>query len=124
MSFVGNMIERAGIAKHKAAVDSFLKRVVGLDLSSSQVDRFMPLIAAGYREGCSVEDIALKIATAFYAKACEGSARERAIAERLFIKLQFAIGASAASGAISPESSEEFQTVVRHSTQQRLLRED
>ena len=124
MSFFGNLIEGAGIAKHKGAIDSFLKRVVGLDLPSSQLDRFTPLIAAGYREGSSVEDIALKIATAFYAKACQGSERERAMAERLFIKLQFAIGASAASGAISPESAEEFRIVMRHSTQQRLLRED
>jgi len=122
MSFFGNLIEGAGVARHKRWVEDFLKRYIGLNLPSAQLQRFTPLIAAGYREGSSVEDIALKIATAFYANACEGSARERAIAHQMFIKLQFAIGASVASGAITPETAEEFHVVVRHATQQRLLK--
>jgi hypothetical protein len=124
MGFFGKLIEGVGIAKHKTAVEAFLKRVVGLDLPPSQVDSFTPLIAAGYREGSSIEDIALKIATAFYAKACTGSTADRAVADRLLIKLQFAIGASGASGAISAEATKEYQQVVSSYTQRRMLRED
>ena len=124
MGFFGNLIEGAGIAKHKSAVDAFLKRVVGLDLPSSDLDSFTPLIAAAYRAGSSIEDAALRIATAYYSKACLGTARVRAVADRLFLKLQFVIGASAASGAIATADAEEFQTVVRHYTQQRLLQKD
>lgn len=124
MGFFGNLIEGAGIAKHKTAVDAFLKRAVGLDLPPSQLDSFTPLIAAGYREGSSIEDIGLKIATAFYSRACTGTAADRGLADRLYLKLQFAIGASAASGAISAVATEEFEAIVRHYTQQRLLRED
>jgi len=124
MGFFGNLIEGVGLAKHKAAVDAFLKRVVGLDLPTAQLDDFAPLIAAGYRAESSIEDIGLRIATAFYAKACMGTARDRAVADRLYLKLNFVIRTSAALGAIAIADAEEFETVVRDYTQQRLLRDD
>ena len=57
MSFFGNLIEGAGIARHKGAVDSFLKHVIGLDLPSSQLDRFAPLIAQGTERGALLKTL-------------------------------------------------------------------
>ena len=76
----------------------------------------MPLISGA--------DVILKMATAFYAHACVGSAQDRLAAKRIFMALEFAIPAAVVAGAISPAGAQELRIVVRHSTQQRMLLDD
>jgi hypothetical protein len=121
MGWLNNLIDGVGIAQHKTAVESFLKEYVGLELPPSEMDRFTPLIAAGYHDGKSQADIGLKIATAYYANACEGDAQDREAASRIFMKLNMALSIAVVSG-VELADVEEMKLVVRHSTQQRLLR--